>query len=405
METATGTARTVNALAARWARELGAGELGGDGRAGGTVFTAVGLWPLLAFLATGANEHVRKELEEALGLPVDEAAARGRDLLAALHTSPGLGAALGLWTRGHLQLEPDWLAGLGPRTHGTLTGDTATDRAALDGWAAEHADGLIRSMPLRVDSRLLLVLASALTVRTRWRHPFQETWRRPESGPWTGRTFAAVRQHGPALFDRLAVAETAAGPVTEVRVPGTGDIDVHLILGTEDAPLGAVLAAGLDLLDGRSRRIPAAALPLGAQWPGLVIGTSDSATPENRLDLTAAAFTVDADHDLLERADLFGLRTASRRASFPGICRNEPLAVAQARQAATAVFGAAGFEAAAVTVVAAVRGGPRPPQVLHRVTAAAAGFERPFAFLAVHRPSGLALTGGWITDPATEHPS
>ncbi|GAA1073314.1 serpin family protein [Kitasatospora arboriphila] len=399
METAADTARIVNALAERWATELG-----GTG-SGGTVLTAVGVWPLLGFLAAGADGAARKELEEALGLPAEEAARRGRELLALLRDVPGAGAAVGLWTAGGVRPDPGWLAEVGRHTRGTLKGVPALDRLVLDRWARKHTGGLVRSMPLEVDRDLLLVLASAVAVRTRWRRAFQETWQHADSGPWAGRGIAALRLDSTELLDHLAVAETAAGPVTEVRLPGTADTDVHLLLGTEDAPLGRVLAAGLALLDGRARRIPAAELPTGGPWPGLTTDTRDSATPGDRLDLTTAAFTVDTTHDLLERAELFGLRTASERDSFPGICRTPPLQVSQARQQATAVFGARGFEAAAVTAVGMTRGMAARPSVLHRVTVARVRIDRPFAFLAVHRPSGLALAGGWITEPAGAHPS
>ncbi|MCU7826585.1 hypothetical protein [Kitasatospora sp. DSM 101779] len=100
MDASADTARIVTALAARWAAELG----GADGS--GTVFTAVGVWPLLGMPAAGADHTVRKELEEAIGLPAGEAARRGRELLALLGDVPGAGAAVGLWTAARLRLEP-----------------------------------------------------------------------------------------------------------------------------------------------------------------------------------------------------------------------------------------------------------------------------------------------------------
>ncbi|MFD0526882.1 serpin family protein [Kitasatospora arboriphila] len=178
METAADTARIVNALAERWATELG-----GTG-SGGTVLTAVGVWPLLGFLAAGADGAARKELEEALGLPAEEAARRGRELLALLRDVPGAGAAVGLWTAGGVRPDPGWLAEVGRHTRGTLKGVPALDRLVLDRWARKHTGGLVRSMPLEVDRDLLLVLASAVAVRTRWRRAFQETWQHADSGPW-----------------------------------------------------------------------------------------------------------------------------------------------------------------------------------------------------------------------------
>ncbi|WP_371497724.1 hypothetical protein OG871_17385 [Kitasatospora sp. NBC_00374] len=396
MDTAETTTRAVNSLTARWAGEL-------DGRTS-TVLTAVGVWPLLAFLAAGADRPVRAELAEALGLPAEGAAERARALLDTVRGLPGASAAIGLWTRKDLHLDEGWLAELGPGAHARLTGDPAVDRARLNAWADHRTGGLIRTMPVQPDPTLRLVLASALIVRTEWLHPFGPTRIRPAAGPWGGRELAALHVDSPALYDRLAVADTAAGPVTEVRLPGTGDIDVHLLTGTADAPLAAVLAAGLDLLDGRTPRSPARAAtrPDGGRWPALTVREEESARPGNRLALTTVPFTVDAEHDLLARAGLFGLATASGPGGFPGIAPAEPLFVSQAGQSATATFGRLGFEAAAVTAMTMSRRsvGQRPPG--GRITVAEVLLDRPFAFLAVHRPSGLALAAGWVTEPSDD---
>ncbi|MFJ8635943.1 hypothetical protein [Streptomyces sp. NPDC093568] len=72
------TIRAVNALTTRWAEAWGAAG------AGGTVFSAAGVWPLLAFLADGADGTARAELADAVGLPAEEAAGAARELLGAM---------------------------------------------------------------------------------------------------------------------------------------------------------------------------------------------------------------------------------------------------------------------------------------------------------------------------------
>lgn len=52
------TVDAVNRLTARWA----------DAATGGTVFSAAGVWPLLAFLADGAWGAARAELADAVGM-------------------------------------------------------------------------------------------------------------------------------------------------------------------------------------------------------------------------------------------------------------------------------------------------------------------------------------------------
>ncbi|MFC4499952.1 MULTISPECIES: hypothetical protein [Streptomyces] len=55
------TTGTVRALTARWA-----GHIGPDTN---SVFSATGVWPLLAFLADGATGPARQELADAVGVP------------------------------------------------------------------------------------------------------------------------------------------------------------------------------------------------------------------------------------------------------------------------------------------------------------------------------------------------
>ncbi len=64
-----------------------------------------------------------------------------RDLVSTLRTTRGLSAALGLWTRGTLPIEPAWLDQLPADVHGQLTGDPISDQLHLDAWAAKCTDG------------------------------------------------------------------------------------------------------------------------------------------------------------------------------------------------------------------------------------------------------------------------
>ncbi|MEU9387406.1 proteinase inhibitor I4 serpin, partial [Streptomyces sp. NPDC048279] len=79
------TVSAVNALTAAWAQRTRQG----------TVFSAAGVWPLLAFLAEGAAGPARDELTRAVGLQADQAAAGARELLGGLASMHGVGAAGG----------------------------------------------------------------------------------------------------------------------------------------------------------------------------------------------------------------------------------------------------------------------------------------------------------------------
>jgi serine protease inhibitor len=384
-----GTVDAVNRLTARWA----------DTATGGTVFSAAGVWPLLAFLADGASGAARAELADALGMPADQAAAAARELLAALGSMPGLNSALGLWTRRELTVREEWRAGLPADTHGVLTEDLRASQQALDAWAAERTGGLIERMPVTLDEDVLMVLASALALRTEWPRPFDELTLRPDAGPWQGRQLAGLHRTGVRL-DRVGVTTGPHGYVTELKVPGDNGIDVHLLLGEQRMTPGQVLGTGVDILARRLPVVPSGQLPYGDVGPGLRVEQQRCATPQPpQLSVTTVAYDMRARHDLLDLHGLFGLTTArdTGNGHFPGISPSA-LAVGQAQQSTTAQFGALGFRAASVTAVAPGYGAARP-ELRHTTTVVTARFDRPFGFLAVHRESRLILTAGWVTDP------
>ncbi|WP_329597453.1 serpin family protein [Streptomyces pseudovenezuelae] len=370
---------------------------------GGTVFSAAGVWPLLAFLADGAQGAARAELARVLGVPAEQAAAAARELLAELADAKALDAALGLWTKRTLEPREEWEAGLPTDAHGVLTGDPALDRREMDAWAAKRTGGLIERMPVEVRDDTELVLASALALRTTWQRPFEARPVRPSTGPWQGRTLRGLHRRS-VRPDRAGVATAPAGRVTEVKVLGDNGVDVHLLLGDEHMTPGQVLAAGAALLDGTCPVVGGSLLPLGPAGPGLRVEERPCADPRQpTLEVTTAAFEMRAQHDLLDLHELFGLTAArdGRQGHFPGISAS-PLAVGSARQSVLARFDALGFEAAAVTAVAAVGGAPAPPR-RYTSTVVTAAFDRPFGFLAVHRRTRLALTAGWVAEPVPFH--
>ncbi|MFH8607997.1 serpin family protein [Streptomyces sp. NPDC018029] len=382
--------RVVNDLTSRWAATAAADR--------GTVFSAPGVWPLLAFLADGADGAARTELADAVGLPADEAAAGARELLAAMDRVRGLDAALGLWTKRTLTLRRAWRDGVPVDALGVLTGDPEKDGAALDAWAAERTGGQIRRMPVRPDKDTDFALASALALRTEWLRPFRDCETIPETGPWRDRHLAALRR-STSLLDRVGVAHTPAGAVTELKVLGNTGIDVHLLLGEDHMGPGQVLGAGVDVLARRVAVVPGNQLPYGDVGPGLEVTRVRSESPRPpALHVTTVPFTLTAEHDLMQRHELFGLTSArdATHGQFPGIAA-EPLALQSGSQTATATFGARGFRAAAVTVFMAIGAGM--PEERYVTTDVDATFDRPFGFLAVHRTSRLVLAAGWVTDP------
>ncbi|MFD3930292.1 serpin family protein [Streptomyces sp. NPDC058614] len=389
MRVTNATIRAVNGLTARWAGQA----------SGGTVFSAAGVWPLLAFLADGAGGAARAELAEAVGLPAGEAAGAGRELLGALGGIRGVDAALGLWTGRTLPVREEWAAGLPADTFGVLSGDVAADKAALDAWASKRTGGLIERMPVALDDKTLLVLASALTLRTEWLRPFDAGFMAPTEGPWKERRLAGLWR-STSLLDRVGVADTPAGAVTELKVLGTTGVDVHLLFGEERMSPGQVLGAGVGILARHHRAVPGDQLPYGEPGPGLSVRKVRCYRPTPpRLFVATPAFDFSAEHDLLDHARLFGLDEArdDSRGHFPGIS-HELLAVRSAKQSATAAFTEKGFRAAAVTAISGFAGSA-PFERRYVTTEIGAEFNRPFGFLALHRTSRLVLAAGWVTDP------
>ncbi|QTE00647.1 serpin family protein [Streptomyces cyanogenus] len=382
--------RAVNGLTARWAHAVHEG----------TVFSAPGVWPLLAFLADGAAGPARAELAGALGVPAEQAAGAARELLAGLASVSGLDAALGLWTYHGLPLREEWRAGLPAGTHGVFGDDLVTAQERLDAWAAERTGGLVERMPVTLTRDARMVLATAFALRTEWRQPFTERPLRPGTGPWQGRTLRGLHRRS-VRPDRVGVTGTPDGFVTALTVPGDNGVDVHLVLGEERMTPGQVLAAGVGIVERGLPLTGGGALPHGHVGPGLHVEQQPATTPEPRtLDVTTVAYEVRADHDLLAPAALFGLATATdtEAGHFPGISPS-PLAVGEARQSAVAQFGALGFRAAAVTAAMPVAAGA-VPQYRYETTVVRAAFDRPFAFLAADRESRLVLAAGWVTEPA-----
>ncbi|MFF0269552.1 serpin family protein [Kribbella sp. NPDC004536] len=343
-------AEQVGRLTARWIAALPGED--------STVVSGLGVQPLLAILAEVADEPAHTELAEAAG-----------ERYGGLLEAPGLRMALGLWTRPDLELQAGVDRFLPPEVRGTLT-----DQAALDAWVVERTDGLLRRMPVELTPDVLLVLASALALKTEWELPFDEYPRGDQR--WLSRTDGDL--------DSLRVHDTAAGPLTVVTVRGVGEFDVRLVVG--DGGRAVVLGAALSLDDG----MPGAeVLATERSAPGVeVIESMRSA-----VILSMPSFEIDAEHDLLQHRDVFGLTAASdpSRGHFPGLSP-QPLAIDQARQAVMARFSATGFEAAAVTSMA-MAAGAAP---VFDQKALYVNLERPFGFVAVHRPTGVPVVAGWV---------
>jgi serine protease inhibitor len=374
----------VNKLTSRWAQELSPGN---------TVVSGLGLWPLLALLATAADEPGRSELAAATGVGAEVGAAKALELMETVDAAADLHAALGVWVHEQLKLSESFDSVVPAALTGTLTGDLAGDKAKLDAWAAEHTDNLIREMPIDVTADLAVVLASALSLRTTWVRAFKEQIKSVYDGPWAGGSWHWLERTDAAL-DAVRVYDG----LTVVTVTGDADVDVLLGIGAgQSEVLAGLLDASLKPGDGQpGSELIEVGEPGQQVAPGVVIGQTTSPAPEVKLSLPA--FSVEVEHDLLTLREVFGLVavTSPPRGAghFSGISP-EPLVVGQAKQTVLARFFATGFEAAAVTAMGLMRTS-MPTKQARRLDVS---LDRPFGFVAVHRASRLPIVAGWIDRP------
>lgn len=381
----------VNSLTSRWARTLAPGN---------TVISGLGLWPLLALLATAADEPGRTELSEAAGVEPSSAAADAVELVAALDGAADLHAALGLWVHQQLKLSESFGSVLPTELTGTLTGDPSVDKANLDAWAADHTGGLIPEMPLEFTPDLALVLASALSLRTTWARPFREQIRRISDGEWAG-SWHWLDRTDKDLDSVRVYDDPEAGALTVVTVAGDADVDVLLGVASPEAAQADVLAGLIAAVADPSRGRAGSSLLVGAEKgrelaPAVTLAQTTSATPD--VMLTLPSFSVSSEHDLLALRSLFGLAAVSTAPEEQGhfsAISPDPLAVGQAKQSVLARFHATGFEAAAITAI----GMTRTAALLPASPRLAVALTHPFAFTAVHRPTGLPVVTGWIQTP------
>src|SRR4029077_2774809 len=120
---------------------------------------------------------------------------------------------------------------------------------------------------------------------------------------------------------------TRVGPVTLVELKGKDRISVFLVTAEAGVPPGDVVAEAIDLLRAPGRCRPGSGLQVGDSAPGVTVGMAPGMSQPTLL-LTTVPFEIESNHDLLERAALFGLATAAdtSRGHFPRISKT-PLAV------------------------------------------------------------------------------
>lgn len=362
------------------------------------VTSPLGAWLLLALAAPASSGDDRAVLTDALGCDAGPAARFAARLLA--HPHPVVASAAAVWTRAGLRLSEHFRRWRDALPEPVDRGDLP-DQAELDAWAREHTLELIEKFPLDTGGAFM-VMASALATKVSWQLPFTlapaaslgaaSAWARtltrvlrtPDTERSRGhRQFIAashtagdVAVHAAAAQDGLLVYSVAAAP--EV-----GYLDV--LAAAHRIACADAVGAPVDRRDLKS-------LPLG-DGPAWTLREEPGRDPADVCTAVLPAWSAHSAHDLA-RPDLgFG---AAANALAPGT----PW---QARQAAMAKYSRTGFEAAAVTALAARAALARPEQQ-RRV--AELRFGHPYAVVAVALGGedaaawdGVPVFSAWVSEP------
>jgi hypothetical protein len=378
------------------------------------VVSPLGAWLVLALAGPAAGDPgARGRLEAVLGMPAADAARVAGALLEGPH--PAVAAAIGLWWRA--EAVTDRLTAYADRLPRGATREPLPDQARLDAWAREHSLGLIDRFPLELRDDLLLVLASALATRVRWRQLFDpvpsEELR--SAGPFADAVttvLRSVRGH-----DVRLVRTRAAGLVGAHVAASADGLAVVSVLGGPDADRAAVLAAAHEVAVGLDEAwigdpVSLFDVPLGPGDVGEVVEDRLVATGASRVERGVAvlpSWRARTQLDLLRGPT--GPAFAAAGEALAGLLPPQPL-VLEARQVAVASYTREGFEAAAITAIGVrATAALNPREVLRRTLHLR--FDRPYAAVAVavRPPSetdavideawyGLPVFSAWVAEPS-----
>ena len=401
------TASQLAGLVNRFAADVAASD---EGAGGGLVFSPPGMWAMLAGLSGLAESDAGSELAAVCRIGRHQGADAARMVLAELEASTSTSAAVGMWVSdkvgGLPEAAVDWF---GPATVDRLTGDPSADAEMVAEWVAERSAVPV-PVPVEFSHRMLLAVVSVVSADTVWEKPFSDTGRGPAEGPWAATEGVAVLwRMAPSADSPVQVVEGDRCRFTLVTVAGVGDVDVHLAISDPDVPAGqliadAVLAAGVHPDDEPDDE---AAQPV-LSGPAVTTGTARTTDPVDGglTVLKVPKFSVTGKIDMLAPASRFGLAAASddSRGRFPGLSVEPPLYVDAAGHAARAEFTAEGFRASAVTAMSMARAAGLP-RFDYEAPLTTVTFDRPFAFVATDRRSGMVLFAGWVADPAGVQPA
>jgi hypothetical protein len=373
-----------------------------------SIASPLGAWLLVALVAPAASGAERDELEAALGTTAHHASRLAGELLATEH--PAVTSALALWYRDGL-LRPsfhEWARSLPSATDA----GPIPSQAEADAWTARATKDLITRFPSDLDERVVLVLASALATRITWSAPFTLVPSVVLESPWAEEVRWALGADAGA--HPMLIAHTdGAGDVAVVAATSDDELTVVSVIADPSVAAADVRAAALDVAtlvvggDSAVTKRSLFDLPLG-NGPAWSIWEQPRRVDEDPETYAGhlPAWSTSRDHDLLALAGELGIGPACTCLSQFVEGGGGPF---QAKQVATASFDRLGFEAAAITDMAARGMAPASrPEVQRRATLR---FGHPYAVVVVATDDdggpwhGVPVFSAWVAEPAESGPA
>ncbi len=340
---------------------------------GNVVFSPASIGQALLMARPAADAATGAAIDALLALP-DDAHPQWNALDQAIAASAGasddvdVSLAARVWPRAGLQPDQGWIDLLAAEHGVTLEsldfgGDPDGSRDQINQWVADHTEGLIDELvpPGSIEPDTQLALTNALYFAARWASVFGKFPAEPGTftrldGSTVGVDFMVHRE----IRDRSGTGDGFVG----AEIPYAG-LEFSMLLIVPDEGRFAEVRAALDqeLLD-----------QIDATWG------------QQALELRMPQWQHDTSLDLVGWLAARGIAPGEYPGIAPGVFLDA------AAHGADITVDDQGTVAAAATNLAFALSGPPEPEL---VVAA----ERPFLYLIRHRPSGLVLFAGQVTDP------
>lgn len=385
----------------------------------------MGLWLLLAVAASATPEdsNERREVEKALGLPVDQALCvveelldgGSADLSASTPVTEALQSAMVLWLRKNSLTElKGWAAQFDVHIDdseqdqdlyawrdslpGVIeTGDIPTNEEA-DKWVSDKTSGLLKKLPLEIEKSTFLVLLSAIATKTKWREPFTEAG----NGALSKGSFAnAEKILISAESHDVYVEDTEIGMVGVHVAHGTNGLDVYSVIADPAVNYIDVIRVAHEIsAQDRGENLGVPLHQLEVEGSDIYeLSRVQSSTGDNRVAYLPKWKTVNSLSHLQDDRSLGFRAIAESIAKRSGIKPDEADVIVQ--QDVVAEYTASGFDAAAVTQMMMRVGIVSVPRTKEAYLLEIL-FNHPYAVVAVVRDksswTGTPIFSSWVKE-------